>query len=212
MQYKGMCDIMKEERYNLASITKKIYESGFYFFKIMTLKDILEIKKESTLFSVVRKLVRAGVLTKIEKNKYVLKSAKVSDFALANFLYSPSYISFESALNFYGILSQFPYEISSATPKKSVQKEFEEKIFTYTKIKSELFWGYEKIENFLIALPEKALLDQIYLVAKGQKNINLDEIDLSKISISTFKKFLNMYPRTRQFLKMIKKLKEIHLI
>ena len=31
MQYKGMCDTMKEERYNLASITKKIYESGFYF-------------------------------------------------------------------------------------------------------------------------------------------------------------------------------------
>lgn len=195
------------ERYNSANLTKRIYESGLSFFSLKTLKDILEVKKESTLFSIIKKLVRSDVLIKIERDKYLLKDAKINDFALANFLYHPSYVSFESALNFYGILSQFPYEISSATAKKTIQKEFEGKIFTYTKIKKDLFWGYEKKESFLIALPEKALLDQVYLASKGQKGLNFEEYNLENILLSKFKKYLNKYPRTRQFKSILEKIK-----
>jgi len=196
------------ERYNLAGITKKVYDSGFSFFTLKTLRDILEISKESTLFSIVKKLIKAGVLLKIEKDKYLLKRREANDFALANFIYQPSYISFESALNFYGILSQFPYEISSATARKSVKKVFQDKIFVYSHIKKELFWGYEKKENFLIALPEKALLDQVYLMSKGCKSINLDEYDLSRMKVSRLKEYLSKYPKTRQFKSAVNLLKK----
>jgi len=196
------------ERYNLAVLTKKIFDSGFTFFTFKTLKDVLKIKKESTLFNVIKKLLKAEVLIKIEKNKYLLKNAEVNDFSLANFIYQPSYISFESALNFYGVLPQFPYEISSATPKKTLRKIFQEKVFSYTHIKRELFWGYEKKENFIIAFLEKALLDQLYIASKGYKKINLDEYDLSQIDISRLKRYLKKYPQTRQFRKVIKTLKK----
>ncbi len=196
------------ERYNLAGITKKVYDSGFSFFTLKTLRDILEISKESTLFSIVKKLIKAGVLLKIEKDKYLLKRREANDFALANFIYQPSYISFESALNFYGILSQFPYEISSVTARKSVKKVFQDKIFVYSHIKKELFWGYEKKENFLIALPEKALLDQVYLMSKGCKSINLDEYDLSRMKVSRLKEYLSKYPKTRQFKSAVNLLKK----
>lgn len=196
------------ERYNLAGITKKVYDSGFSFFTLKTLRDILEINRESTLFSIVKKLIKAGVLLKIEKDKYLLKGREAGDFALADFIYQPSYVSFESALNFYGILSQFPYEISSATARKSVKKVFQDKIFVYTHIKKELFWGYEKKENFLIALPEKALLDQVYLMSKGYKSISLDEYDLSRIKVSRLKEYLSKYPKTRQFKSAVKLLKK----
>ena len=196
------------ERYNLAGITKKVYDSGFSFFTLKTLRDILEISKESTLFSIVKKLIKAGVLLKIEKDKYLLKRREANDFALANFIYQPSYISFESALNFYGILSQFPYEIFSATARKSVKKVFQDKIFVYSHIKKELFWGYEKKENFLIALPEKALLDQVYLMSKGCKSINLDEYDLSRMKVSRLKEYLSKYPKTRQFKSAVNLLKK----
>jgi len=195
------------ERYNLGLITKKVYQSRLCFFTLKTLKDILEIKKEASLFSVVNKLLKADILKKIERNKYLLKDVQISDFALANFLYQPSYISFESALNFSGTLSQFPYEISSVTPRKTIKKEFEGKIFTYTMIKRELFWGYGKKENFLIAFPEKALLDQIYLASKGQKSLNFGEYNLENISISKFKKYLAKYPETRQFKSVLRKVK-----
>lgn len=194
--------------YNLADITKKIYQSGFSFFNFKTLKDVSEIKNESVLFSVVKKLIKTGVLIKIEKDKYLLEGAKISDFALANFLYQPSYISFESALNFYGILSQFPYEISSATVRKTVKKEFQGKMFTYSKIKKDLFWGYEKKQNFIIACPEKALADQIYLLSKGYKRMNLEECNLEAVSISKFKKYLSKYPKTRQFKSVLRNLRE----
>ncbi len=195
------------ERYNLAIITKKIYNSGFLLFYTKTLRDILDIKKESTLFSVIKKLIDAKILVRIEKNKYFLKEKNIKDFAIANFIYRPSYISFENALNFYGMLSQFPYEISSATTKKSFKKSFQGKMFTYAHLKKELFWGYEKMDDFIIASPEKALLDQLYLSSKGYRKINLDEYDFSKINISKFKKYLSKYPKTKQFQKIIKTLK-----
>jgi predicted transcriptional regulator of viral defense system len=187
------------ERYNLVAVTKRIYDSRLSFFTIKTLKDILEVRKESSLFPVIKRLLQVGLLVKIERDKYLLKGAKVHDFALANFIYRPSYISFESALNFYGILSQFPYEVTSITSKKTVKKTFESKVFVYNHIKMDLFWGYKKQDNFLIAFPEKALLDQLYLTAKGYKNISLDEYDLSRISTLRLKKYLRKYSRTRQF-------------
>jgi len=196
------------ETYNLAAITKRIYESGFSFLGLRTLKNVLEIKKKASLFLVIKKLIKTGILIKIERNKYLLKSAKTSDFALANFLYQPSYVSFETALNFYGILSQFPYEISSATTRKTNKKKFEDKVFTYTRIKKDLFWGYEKKGGFIIALPEKALADQIYLSSKGYKRINLDEYDLERISTLKLKKYLNKYPKTRQFKNILEKVKK----
>ncbi len=195
-------------RYNLAKLTKKIYDSNLSFFTLKTLRDILDIEKEITLFSVVKKMLQAGVLVKIERNKYLLKETKIDDFSLANYLYQPSYISFESALNFYGILSQFPYEITSATTRRTNQKVFSEKVFTFTQIKKSLFFGYEKKENFIIALPEKALLDQLYLFAKGYKKINLDEYNLEKIKIPRLKSYFKQYPQTKQFQKTIKILKE----
>lgn len=187
------------ERYNLVAITKRIYDSRLSFFTIKTLKDILEVRKESSLFPVINNLLRSEILVKIERDKYLLKGANVPDFAIANYIYEPSYISCESALNFYGILSQFTYEITSITLKKTIEKSFEGKVYVYNHIKRDLFWGYEKQNGFLIAFPEKAVLDQLYLTAKGYKNINFDEYDLSRISISRLKKYLKKYPKTRQF-------------
>lgn len=196
------------ETNNLAAATKRIYNSGFSFFTLKTLRDILTVKKESALFSVIKRLLKGGVLLRLEKNKYLLKDVKVSNFALANFIYQPSYVSFESALNFYGILSQFPYEVSSATTRKTAKKILDGQIFTYTEIKKDLFWGYEKRDNFIIALPEKALLDQLYLGAKGYKKINLDEYGLDKIRIARLREYLNKYPKTRQFKNVVKLLKK----
>jgi len=194
--------------HDLAKTTKRIYDTKLSFFSIKTLSDILEIKSEKTLFRYIKKLVNADVLIKMEKGKYMLADSEVSDFAIAYFLYNPSYISFETALNYHGILSQFPYEISSATSKKTAKKEFSEKFFTYTQIDKKLFWGYEKRDNFLMALPEKALLDQLYLASKGYKSINLQEYDFENVSTTKLKRYLKHYPKTRQLKSILHNLKK----
>ncbi len=196
------------ERYNLAFLTKEIYNSGFKLFSLKTLREVLAIEKESTLFKVVKNLLENEVLIKIERGKYLLKESKVSDFALANFIYQPSYISFESALNFYGIFSQFPYEVTSATSKKTKEKIFQGKVFTFTHIKKELFWAYQKKQDFIIAFPEKALLDQLYLTVKGYKRANLDEYNLEGLDVFRLKEYFKRYPKTRQCEKMAESIKK----
>ena len=142
------------EVYSLAIATKQIYDSKLTLFSLKAIRDILEVQKESTFFSIVKRLIKSDVIKKIEKDKYMLSTYQ-DYFAIANFLYKPSYISFETALNHYGILSQFPYEMTSATPKKTLQKVIDDKAYSYTHIQKSLYWGYDIRTGFVIAQPER---------------------------------------------------------
>ncbi|EKD57180.1 MAG: hypothetical protein ACD_57C00387G0004 [uncultured bacterium] len=195
------------ETYSLALNTKRLYDSKSQVFSSNLLRDIFEINKESSFFSTINRLVKAGVLTKLEKNKYILSSSSISDFLIANFLYQPSYISVETALNFHGVLSQFPYEITSVTTKKTFKKNYERKRFSYLHIKNDLYWGFDKTNDSLIASPEKALLDQLHFASKGLRGFPSDEYDLSTIDSGKLKEYAGHFPKTRQFLKLLKELK-----
>jgi predicted transcriptional regulator of viral defense system len=194
--------------YEMDSISKKIYDSSIQLFTLATLASLLDIHKSSTFFKIIKRLVKNGLLIKIERGKYVLKKNNQSQFSLANFIYEPSYVSFESALNYGGILSQFPYEVTSATVKQTKRKEFNNVQYSYYKLKKELFWGYKKEDNYLVANREKALLDQIYLCSKGIKKINLDEYNFSVVNRNRLKAYLPKFPKTRQFTKVAKQLIE----
>lgn len=100
---------------------------------------------------------------------------------MANFIYEPSYVSFESALSFYGILSHL---------KQSCLKNFDRKTYKYYRLKKELFWGYLKENKYLIAEKEKALADQLYLASKGLKKVHLEEYNLSLIDKTKLKSYL----------------------
>lgn len=197
------------ETYNLAGIIKKIYDLKVYFYDLKSLKKIIGVKKDSSFYFILKKLLSEKILLKIERNKYLLNVSEVDDFSISGFLYSPSYISFETALNYYGILPQFSYEITSATTKKTTVKKIDGKVFSYLHIKKELFWGYEKKLNYLIALPEKALSDQLYFWAKGLKSLNIDEMNIEKINIKKLRKILLQYPLTRQTEKIYDILKKL---
>lgn len=198
------------ESYNVATVTKKIYQSGFTVFTSRTLRDILHVKKESSYYNLVKRLVRAGILSVVERDKYVRSDATIHDYTFANFFYSPSYVSCETALNYYGILSQFPHEMVSVTPKKSRRKHSGDRLFSYVHVKKELFWGYTKHE-FLIAEPEKALLDQLYLATKGLKAVSIDEYDVSIIDKGKFTRYFRKFPKTRQTNSMIGFCRALHL-
>lgn len=195
---------MKKEKnkYNLADITNKLVNSGLVLFDGNTLKNIFEIENKITFFTVLKNFINNKILIKVERNNYLLNNKNVDNFNIANLVYCPSYISFETALNFYGILSQFPYEITSVTTKKTIKKEINGFVYSYAHIKSDLFFGYVKKNNILIAEPEKALLDQIYFNLKGLKNISLDEYDFSVIKKGKLKEYYSKYPKTKQTAKM----------
>ncbi len=178
-----------------SSVVKQIYQSKLDLLTTKTLRDMLGSNvPQATFFSMLARLTRQNVLQKLERDKYILVGGRVHDFRIANFLYEPSYVSLEAALNFHGVLSQFPYEIASMTTRKPVTKTVDEKTFRYARIKNLLFWGYEPIQGFLIAQPEKALLDLLYLMSKGLAIVHTDELDASKLDKTRFMLYAKKFP------------------
>jgi predicted transcriptional regulator of viral defense system len=192
-----------EERLNQTKIIGKLRQKEIALFTASDFKKIFRIKKENTAYKILERLTKKGIIKRLTKRKYLFTFLESDDFQIANFLYSPSYISLESALSFYGIITQFPYQITSVTPKKTKIIKTLNKEFSYSHIKPELFFGYEKKDKFLIALPEKALFDYLYLCSKGLRSFEKDDFDLKIIDKENF---LSILKKTKQE-KLIKLLK-----
>ncbi|OJI08863.1 hypothetical protein COT69_01835 [candidate division WWE3 bacterium CG09_land_8_20_14_0_10_39_24] len=161
----------------------KILETKKTFFSTRDVAVVLGIKNTRTLENTISGLINSGLFAQLERGKYYLKRNAPSDFAISSYLYNPSYISLESALNYYGILSQFPFEITSVTAKKTCVKKIDDKIYSYSQLKKELLTGYESKNGFLIACPEKALFDYFYFIFKSLRTENyLNEMELSQLS------------------------------
>jgi len=99
--------------YDLSEMAKKLSITTVGLVDIGSMATLLGVRQERNLYKIIAKLIASNWLTKIERGKYQINSIKIHDFEMANFVYQPSYVSFESALNYWGILSQFPFEITS---------------------------------------------------------------------------------------------------
>ena len=160
---------------------------------ISTAQKIFSFQKENSLYKFLQRLEKANLLKRVVKGKYLFSLKEINDYELANLLLTPSYLSLESALSFYGILAQFPYTITSVTPLKTKKSIYNEKEFEFAHLKKEYFFGYVKKDNFLIALPEKALLYELYFISKGLIRISLDELNLSLISRNKLGRMMEYY-------------------
>jgi predicted transcriptional regulator of viral defense system len=176
---------------NLAEIIKCLQGSRLKIFTFSDLKRLFRIELDNSAYKTAERLVKKGLLSRLRKGLYASFFNTLDDFEIANRLYPPSYISLETALSFYGMLSGFPYLITSVTFRKTKRIETVNKEFEYVHIQKEFFRDYEKQNNFLIALPEKALIDEVYFVSKGWRKIDFHELDYSKLNIIKLKKMAN---------------------
>lgn len=168
---------------------KKLKELNIKFVTPQILATVLEDSNIRNIYKTIKRLEANEVLKSYANGKYVFTESEVNDFEIANFLVQPSYISFESALSFYGILSQFSYSITSATTERSKKYEVTNKTYEYTKIDNALFNGYIKEKFFLIASKEKALFDYLYLASKSLKSSDVSEWDLTEIDRKIYKNY-----------------------
>lgn len=121
---------------------------------------------------------RRGLVIKLKKGLYVLnkKDRKIhpSRVFLANSLCFPSYVSTEYALGYYDLIPERVEDVTSVTTKKTVRYSNPFGTFIFQHIKADSFFGFAQVEDengfpVLIAEPEKALLDFIYLNLKDFK-------------------------------------------
>jgi len=155
-----------------------------------TVKDYLSPKAKIT------QLIKNGKLSRIKRNLYINPDDNsVSLNTLANIIYSPSYISFEYALSFYGMIPERVEIISSAVYNKKKNKIFSTPLgtFEYRYVNNNIYpYGIirvsEKENSFLIASKEKALCDTLSKIAsvesvKQMSYLLYDDLRIDKENI-----------------------------
>lgn len=163
------------------------------YFTVTDLEKILGLKRES-LYVTLSRLVKAGVLVRLRKNAYKLFIGEADLEKAANELYFPSYLSFETALSKYGILSQIPYTLTFATTRPSKRIVLRDTEVEYRHLKSDLFFGYTLEGGKTVAAAEKALLDELYLMSRGKAKIDIEELDLREIDVGLLEEYAAKFP------------------
>lgn len=141
---------------------------------------------------------KKGVFARPKKGLYFYPGKLQHEMALANLIYAPSYVSFETALSYYHIIPETVYGITSATTKSTREFKLKEITYSYTTIKKAAFTGYAPTEIYgeitQIAIPEKAVCDYLYLVSLGKKSLN-DRLDTRTVNFGKLRGFARLFAR-----------------
>ncbi len=107
------------------------------------------------------------LLVRIKRGLYRFPDRPIDELSLSRLLYTPSYISLETALNLYGILPDSTQQVTSVTPTTTRSFQTPYGSYSYAKIQSALFFGFSSEgsgeQQYNLAHPAKAVLDYLYL-------------------------------------------------
>ena len=129
----------------------------------------IKYKEYSNIYQKIHNECEKGVLVKIKRGLYTDDLYDDKE-VIANICYGPSYISFEYALSYYGIIPEFVSTFTSATFGKKNNKIYRMKdaTFDYQSVPDEVFpMGVLLMKNskgisYKFASKEKALCDLLY--------------------------------------------------
>ncbi len=150
-------------------------------------------------YNKIKRLVSKQELTPIIRGLYE-DDHNVDGYLLANAIYGPSYLSFDFALSYYGLIPERVYTYTSATCLKRKTKRYSNHFgnYTYQDVPTAVFSlgiliKEEKGYTYLIASKEKALCDKLYslkpvgsqkeLKALLFEDLRIDEIEFAKLNI-----------------------------
>lgn len=131
---------------------------------------------------------KAGYIVPLRQGWYAFADyIEEHDYAryFASKIYSPSYISLHTALSYYGLIPEAVVEITSVSTRKTAHFANRFAVYSYQTINPELFWGYEPKQirdgkSFLLATPEKAIIDLLYLYPQYSSMEEMRELRLDE--------------------------------
>ena len=109
---------------------------------------------------------------------------------ISNQICQPSYISLESALCSWGILSQIPQVLTCVTTQLPRTFNTSFGAIEYHQVKKNYFWGSIDKQGYFIAEPEKALLDYLYLHKNRRAKLDLSELNFNNINRKKLKSYI----------------------
>ena len=160
-----------EEKVSPIYIARQLRERDLFYFTPSLLADLFHLGHRR-VYRLIAQLKDKALITEVEKGKYLLlglEPARVLSHPLfiASHLVAPAYISYWSALHFYGFTAQVPLSTFVATTKKKRPVTFRDFRFRFVTIKPQKFFGYrrEMIGDLpvMIADEAKAIVDSLDL-------------------------------------------------
>ena len=155
------------------------------------------LKKRMSYFS------KSGAIKKLSRGVYAKDQFNV--FELANKVYTPSYISLETVLQKAGVIFQY-YESIFAVSYVSRTVEVGGRTIVYRRMKKDVFLnkqGIEEQENVVMATPERAFLDAVFLY----KNYHFD--NLAPLNWDKIMELKNLY-QSRAFNRRVEEYRQIY--
>ena len=187
------------------SNVSKIWAAGKWWFAIEEIAGLLGLSIESARVFCSRASSR-GEIVRLKNGIYILprsisKTSEEERFRLANFLQSPSYISFLTALSFYGISTQLVSSAcESVSSERSANYNAEGFVFNFVKFPKDFMKGFYRKGNIFIASKEKAMADAVYLSSLGRYALDFEAINFKMFDEKEMKKMLQIFPkRTRDY-------------
>jgi len=131
----------------------------------------------------ISKWIRSGEIVALKSGLYVFSKRYNRPLSLklvANLLYGPSYVSLDSALAHWGLIPEHVFHLSSVSTGRKKIFETEIGTFTYQHLKPAYYsmaYQLQQIEDdpYLIATPEKALCDKLYLAPRLRQSESLEQ-------------------------------------
>lgn len=135
----------------------------------LPLLEVLSGQDRSVLKVQLHRWIADGKVVALRRGLYTLAeglSEPKKGALLANVIVSPSYLTGQWALSWYGLIPETVYEYTSAVTSYKQQYENPFGRFSYRRLKADCFQGWRQIEydrvQVRVATPEKAVLDHLY--------------------------------------------------
>lgn len=174
-------------------------------------------KSTSTIVQSLNRLVEQGLLIKIYRGVWAEAGNKrVSAYEIIPCLFPRQrvYVSFISALHLYGIIEQIPQTITLASTAHTSTIRTKAGVFSVHQINPAIFDGFDWYKgegSFLIAEPEKALVDSLYLSSRKKKQFgHFPELHFPpEFSFKKTDQWVKRIPEEKIRLYVLKKLEEL---
>lgn len=133
--------------------------------KVFNLKDINQITgNESTSKSIIQRMLKKQYIKRVKYNLYAVcdleyKNVIADQYMIGSKISEDSYISYHSALDFYGVKNQVFYVVYVSNKKKF--EDFEFNGYSYEFVKNNYDFGITEIRKVRITDKERTILDCI---------------------------------------------------
>lgn len=184
---------------------------------IFTETDIFTLfpRGKNSRYGSIKRAIVKGEIIHLRRGLYCLgekyRRRPLNLFTVAQKIYGPSYISFESALSYHGLIPEAVRTTTSATIKRSKDFTTPVGVFSFTFVPASPFMGgVERCSDedgtgpFFIANPLKAIADYVYANKKDWDGIQplvdslrIDKEFFDKLSLKEIEEISALYASKR---------------